>query len=382
MGAVWYARDLRLRRPVAVKVATAPSDGDGSGGQARRRLRREAAALAAVSEPRIARVYDLIDADRDVCLVMELVDGESLDTRLDRQPRLPALEALEIAGQCAQALEAAHRLGIVHRDVKPSNIMLGPGGVKVVDFGLAAHVDQAHADTTRTMSTSLVGTAAYFAPERALGSPAGPAADFYALGVVLYRMLAGHLPYRAAEPIAMLYAHATAMPEPLPADVPAPAAALCSRLLEKRPEKRPTSAADFAAACNAISDTSRLEHVGAPAVQARWGFTWFDRLVGTGRGLAALFGVLFATVAVLIAATAWVLLGQSAHAGTAVPAPTLTSVSNAPAGVVLPSSRPGQRAIGDTPSAKPSATAPVHSGGGHHGRTDGGGKHGDNGTGD
>jgi serine/threonine-protein kinase len=242
MGSVWRALDMRLGRSVAVKLAaTSPTSNSGPG-QARRRLRREAEALAAISEPTIARVYDLVEADLDVCLVMELVEGESLAARLNRQPRLPAAEALEIAGQCAQALEAAHRIGIVHRDVKPSNIMLGPDGVKVVDFGIAAHIGPSCADTTATMPRQLVGTAAYVAPERALGEQAGGAADFYSLGVVLYQMLAGHLPFRADESLAMLYAHTRKAPEPLPTDVPSPAALLCMRLLSKKPDQRPTTA--------------------------------------------------------------------------------------------------------------------------------------------
>ncbi len=257
MGSVWRALDMRLGRPVAVKLAATSPTSNSSPGQARRRLRREAEALAALSEPTIARVYDLVEADLDVCLVMELVGGESLAARLNRQPRLPAAEALEIAGQCAQALEAAHRIGIVHRDVKPSNIMLGPDGVKVVDFGIAAHIGPSCADTTATMPRQLVGTAAYLAPERALGAQAAGAADFYSLGVVLYQMLAGHLPFRADESLAMLYAHTRKAPEPLPADVPSPAALLCMRLLSKKPERRPTTANEI--------NVTRTHVLNAPA---------------------------------------------------------------------------------------------------------------------
>lgn len=274
MGSVWRALDMRLDRPVAVKLAAASPTSSSSPGQARRRLRREAEALAALSEPTIARVYDLVEADLDVCLVMELVEGESLAAHLNRHPRLPAPEALEIASQCAQALEAAHRIGIVHRDVKPSNIMLGPDGVKVVDFGIAAHIGPSCADTTATMSRQLVGTAAYLAPERALGAQAAGAADFYSLGVVLYQMLAGHLPFRADESLAMLYAHTRKTPEPLPADIPSPAALLCMRLLSKKPDQRPTTADEInvtrthvlnaPAALNNHAHNGRLTANGAP----------------------------------------------------------------------------------------------------------------------
>lgn len=307
MGSVWRARDLRLGRPVAVKLAAASPASGGGTGQARRRLHREAAALAALSEPRIARVYDLVEADRELCLIMELVEGESLAALLDRRERLPAGEALGIAAQCAQALESAHRCGIVHRDVKPSNIMVGADGVKVVDFGIAALTGAIHEDTTRTLAQSLVGTAAYFAPERAFGGQAGPPADFYALGVVLYRMMAGRLPYRADGTLPMVYAHVTAVPAPMPPDVPAPAARLCMRMLDKRPEARPATAAEIIAVRDAVL-------AGAPAK------------AGAGRPYGRL-AALSSAAAALICATAWLSVDQVASTGASAPprAPPRTS---------------------------------------------------------
>ena len=311
MGTVWRARDLRLGRTVAVKLAEASPASGGGCGQARRRLHREAAALAALSEPRIARVYDLVEADRELCLIMELVEGESLAALLERRKRLPVGEALGIAAQCAQALEAAHRRGIVHRDVKPSNIMVGADGVKVVDFGIAALTGAAHEDTTRTLSRSLVGTAAYFAPERAFGGQAGPAADFYALGVVLYRMLAGRLPYQADGTLPMVYAHVTAAPEPLPADVPQSVVRLCLRMLDKRPDARPTTAGEIIAVRDAVVS-------GSPGK------------AGAGRSHGRL-AALSSAAAALLTATAWLSVDQIGSTGAAAsprtPAPVPASVS-------------------------------------------------------
>ena len=316
MGSVWRARDLRLGRTVAVKLAEASPASGGGCGQARRRLHREAAALAALSEPRIARVYDLVEADRELCLIMELVEGESLAALLERRKRLPVGEALGIAAQCAQALEAAHGRGIVHRDVKPSNIMMGADGVKVVDFGIAALTGAAHEDTTHTMSRSLVGTAAYFAPERAFGGQAGPAADFYALGVVLYRMLAGRLPYRADGTLPMVYAHVTATPEPLPADVPQPIARLCMRMLDKRPEARPTTAAEIIAVRDAV--------VPGSAGKAGVGHRSHGRLAALSSAAAA-----------LLSATAWLSVDQVGGAGAAAPPRSPATVPASVSPVVL-----------------------------------------------
>jgi len=353
MGSVWRACDLRLQRPVAVKVAAPSPTSGGSLGQARRRLRREAAALVALCEPRIARVYDFVETGHDVCLVMELVRGESLAECLRRRTRLPAPEALDIAAQCAQALEAAHRRGIVHRDVKPSNIMLGADGVKMVDFGIASNSGSAHAETTQTLTSSLIGTPAYFAPERATGAPAGPASDFYSLGVVLYQLLAGHLPYQVDETLAMLHAHVTAPPDPLPADVPAPAEALCLRLLSKNPDLRPASAAQIVA----VQD--ELAAMGTRGTGGRW--------APRRRRLAAPLTALSSTAAALIAATAWFVVADSGHAGAAVPpanqgssSAVITPPVNEAVDIVLPTAPSSSAKQPATPKAKP----PAHAGGG------------------
>jgi serine/threonine-protein kinase len=377
MGSVWRARDLRLERPVALKLADTTLTSGGTVGQARRRLRREADALAALTEPRIASIYDMLETDQDVCLVMELVDGESLAARLEREPRIPVAEALQIAAECAQALNAAHRIGIVHRDVKPSNIMLAADGARMVDFGIAAYTGPAHAHTTQTMARNLVGTAAYFAPERATGAPAGPAADFYSLGVVLYQMVAGRLPHRAEDTLAMLYAHVTAKPERLPADVPAPVRVLCMRLLDKNPGSRPTNLAEIVAAQDAVADApvTSTRTLPLPHIHRQRFITALAAARPRGRKgapIAALSGA----AALLAAATSWIFVNESGHAGAAMPATSASRPSSQRSGsAVVPPLAELVNAM-PTPS-KPSPTKPakslrpvVHAK--HHGRSGGG----------
>ena len=235
MGTVWQAHDQVLDRMVAVKFVNA--HGSTHPG-AESRLRREARALGSVTHPNLAHVHDLCETDEGTFIVMELVHGESLAERLAGPTRPTLDQAADIAGQCALALNAAHNAGIVHRDVKPSNIMLAGDTVKLIDFGIAGSVNPV--DTT---VPGVMGTVAYLAPERVTGSPATPATDMYALGVVLYEMLAGHLPFQAEESIAMLYAHATADPLPLPVTTPTALAEATRSLLAKEPAARPEAGA-------------------------------------------------------------------------------------------------------------------------------------------
>ncbi|GDY28452.1 serine/threonine-protein kinase [Gandjariella thermophila] len=240
MGEVWRATDEVLGRDVAVKML---AHGLLAKEDMRQRFRREAQALARLAHPRIARVQDFAESDDSVFIVMELLVGQTLSRRLQRESRIPPAEAAEIIACAADGLHAAHKAGIVHRDVKPANIMLTGTGPKVFDFGIAATAWEARLTTTGV----LVGTLAYLSPERAAGGPGTPASDVYALGVVLYEMLAGRPPYRASNPLALLHAYATGKPDPLPAGVPAGLADACLHALAKNPEHRPRSAAAFAA---------------------------------------------------------------------------------------------------------------------------------------
>jgi eukaryotic-like serine/threonine-protein kinase len=242
MGEVWAARDLLLDRAVAVKVLGGALAGDS---RAAERLRREARAAARLDHPNIARVLDLGEHDGRPYLVMELLEGESLAARIDRAGPMPPVEAARIVAAVADALEAAHQAGIVHRDVKPGNVFLtSTGVVKVLDFGIASAAGDAALTTG-----DLIGTAAYLAPERALGQRATPAADIYALGVVLYELLAGNRPFEAGSEVELAMAHVNADPPSLRQAAPSTPGflvAACHNALAKDPSARPPSAAAFA----------------------------------------------------------------------------------------------------------------------------------------
>src|SRR5215218_1001211 len=242
MGEVWAARDLLLDRAVAVKVLGPAFAGDG---RAAERLRREARAAGRLEHPAIARVLDLGEDGGRPYLVMELLEGESLAERIARAGPMGPAEAARVVAAVADALEAAHRAGVVHRDVKPGNVFLGAdGSVKVLDFGIAAAAGEAALTTG-----DLIGTAAYLAPERALGHRATPAADVYALGVVLYELLAGRRPFEAGSDIELAMAHVHARPTPLAQAAPGTPpllVAACEQAMARDPSSRPPSAAALA----------------------------------------------------------------------------------------------------------------------------------------
>jgi eukaryotic-like serine/threonine-protein kinase len=242
MGEVWAARDLVLDRPVAVKVLGGALAGDG---RAAERLRREARAAGRLDHPNIARVLDLGEQDGRPYLVMELLEGESLAARIDRAGPMAPAAAARVVAAVADALQAAHSAGVVHRDVKPGNVFLTSGGeVKVLDFGIASAAGEAGLTTG-----DLLGTPAYLAPERALGRPATPAADLYSLGVVLYELLAGRRPFEGGSDIELAMAHVNARPAPLglvAPSAPPTLVAACEHALAKDPAARPPSAAAFA----------------------------------------------------------------------------------------------------------------------------------------
>jgi serine/threonine-protein kinase len=243
MGTVWEAGDETLGRPVAVKVL---SESLAAGERAVRRFEREAQAAARLSGPYIAAVYDFGRSEGRPYIVMELVRGEALADRLAREGPLPPQEAARIARQVAEALEEAHRAGIVHRDVKPGNVMLtAAGDVKVMDFGIAA---AAWAERVTT-SGLVLGTPSYLAPEQAKSEKTTPASDVYALGAMLYEMVAGRPPFVAESPVALALAHIREDPRPLDQvaeGVPPNIASASMAALAKDPAERPPSAAAFA----------------------------------------------------------------------------------------------------------------------------------------
>ena len=242
MSVVWRAHDDLLDRPVAIKMLASKLATDTA---FRQRIRVEARAAAALGHPHITAVYDYgeseIPGDLTVpFVVMELVDGEPLANRLHRTGPLRWEAAVTTAAEVAAALATAHARGVVHRDVTAHNVMLTGNGAKVVDFGISALVGQRDS----TADGSLLGTPAYLAPERLTGGPVSPAADVYALGMLLYRSLTGRLPWPAESTAAVLRAHLYTDAAPLPPfdDLPAIVADLTLRCLAKNPAERPTSA--------------------------------------------------------------------------------------------------------------------------------------------
>jgi serine/threonine-protein kinase len=264
---VWRAHDDVLNRVVAVKLLAADQMVDAA---ARARIQAEAQAAAALCHPNVAGVYDYGESPGPSggpvpYVVMELVDGCPLTDVLADGPVAPS-DAMRICADVAAGLAAAHARGLVHRDVKPGNVIVTAGGAKLVDFGIAATIgdlDEADADGI------MLGTPAYLAPERLDDGVVVPGSDVYALGLLLYRLLAGVPPWSVETTIQMLEAHAYLPPQPLPCTegVPVEVADLCHRCLAKNPIDRPT-AADAAAL---LTDAARpappslRQPVAAPA---------------------------------------------------------------------------------------------------------------------
>lgn len=252
MGVVYRAEDSWLGRTVSIKVLRPELAADA---EFLRRFRREAKAAACLSHPNIVSLFD-VGQDGDLhYLVMEYVPGHTLEERLDQGP-LPPGEAVRVAGLVAAALEHAHSHDVIHRDIKPQNILLAPGGqVKVADFGIA----RAGVATTVTHPGAIVGSVHYLAPEQVQGAPGDQQADVYALGVVLYRMLTGRLPFEGENPISVALKHVQEQPVPLRRLAPRTPPALervVMRALRKDPGERYASAGEM------LAD---LEEVGAQA---------------------------------------------------------------------------------------------------------------------
>ena len=265
MGEVYLAHDGRLDREVAVKVLSQTLAADP---EARRHFLREARAAAALSHPNACAVFDVGTEGEFDFLVMERLEGRTLAGRLTEGP-LAVHEALEIARQIAAGLAAAHRVGIVHCDVKPGNVVLTPSGPKVVDFGLArVRSRPSEIDATATLQTSTGGTPSYMSPEQAEGKAVDARADVFGFGVVLYEMLAGRRPFTGESPAAVAAAVLKDDPRPLRLmrpDVPAAVERIVLRCLEKDPRGRYASAeeveSDLGAAIMGMA-SSRLARRG------------------------------------------------------------------------------------------------------------------------
>lgn len=242
MGEVWRATDRVLGRTVAIKLLS-PSLAEQPGFT--RRFREEARHTAQLVHENIAAVFDYGEDAGASWLVMELVEGEPLSQVLKNEGPLQARRVSSIMAQAASGLQAAHDAGVIHRDVKPANILIRHDGqVKLTDFGIARAIDAA--PITRT--GEVMGTAQYISPEQAMGRPVSPASDIYSLGVVAHEMLTGNRPFDEGSPVATAMAHIHNAPPPLPPGTPQPLAGVVLACLAKDPKHRPGSAADVAAA--------------------------------------------------------------------------------------------------------------------------------------
>ncbi|MDN0199797.1 serine/threonine-protein kinase [Streptomyces sp. S.PNR 29] len=386
MGEVWRAFDETLGRPVAVKLLL-PQDSDPT---ATSRFRLEAQTAGRLAHPHVVGVRDFGEHEDRLFLVMELVEGDSLASVLARSGALPAERVARIAGEAAAGLAAAHRQGIVHRDIKPANLLLDADGtLKIGDFGIARFLDDPGAALTAT--GQIIGTSLYLAPERALGHPAGPASDVYALGCVLYQLLTGHPPFHADSPLAVLHQHLDASPVPprqLGADLPHAFENYLLGLLAKRPEDRPTAddVADWfgRGAWRGASDPLPREQPdqgrAASVTDAEWRTTVHraaarrrQQSYARGSRLVAVVGAVAVFVAALVAGLAWFgpdtgsqrpqaepsasasppPEGSPAPADAATPTSPSTRVRPSPSGSPSTSARPSTPA---SPSTSPSST--------------------------
>lgn len=265
MGMVFRAEDLGLRRPVALKVMRPRV---ATSAAAQRRFLAEAQAAAQLRHDHVVTIYQ-VGEDRGVpFLAMELLDGESLDDRLQKAGRLCAVEVSRIGRETAQALSAAHAIGLVHRDIKPANLWLdsASGRTKVLDFGLAR---PAASDAGVTASGVIVGTPAYMAPEQARGESLDGRADLFALGVTLYRAATGVAPFSGRDAVSTLLAitsETPATPRSICPEVPSELSAIIMQLLEKNPAKRPATASEVA---TKLANLERELSSASPAPPAR-----------------------------------------------------------------------------------------------------------------
>src|SRR5512139_2614725 len=256
MGEVYKARDTRLDRSVAIKVLPPAFSADP---ERRARFEREAKTIAGLNHPHICTLHDVGEYEGSTFLVMEHLTGETLAQRLEKGP-LPLEQALTVATEIADALSAAHRQGVIHRDLKPGNVMLTKAGAKLLDFGLAklkGHGEQpaaAHLASAPTQSTPLtgegmiVGTLQYMAPEQLEGKPADARTDLWALGAVLYEMLTGKRAFERATSASVIAAILDREPPPVSSLQPlAPPSLgrLVSRCLAKDPDERWSAANDL-----------------------------------------------------------------------------------------------------------------------------------------
>jgi tRNA A-37 threonylcarbamoyl transferase component Bud32 len=246
MGEVWEATDHVIGRTVAIKILKDEYMGDPGFLE---RFRAEARHAALVNHEGIASVFDYGEENGSAFLVMELVPGEALSTILERDGQLSSDKTLDIVAQTSAALQAAHSAGLVHRDIKPGNLLITPDGrVKITDFGIARIADQ----VPLTATGQVMGTVQYLSPEQASGHPASPATDTYSLGIVAYESLAGKRPFTGESQVAIAMAQINEQPPPLPPTVATPVQNLVMAMIAKKPDERPATASAVARAATAL----------------------------------------------------------------------------------------------------------------------------------
>lgn len=321
MGEVWKANDSVIGRTVAIKILKDEYMGDPG---FRERFRAEARHAALVNHEGIANVFDFGEEEGSAYLVMELVPGEALSSILEREKILPATKVLGFVAQTAAALHAAHQAGLVHRDIKPGNLLVTPDGtIKITDFGIARLADQ----VPLTATGQVMGTVQYLAPEQAGGKPASPATDVYSLGIVAYEALAGKRPFRGESQVAIAMAQIKEAPPALPSSIPEPVRALVMSCMAKKPEGRPASADDLSQAALALARGDIEaglalipQPAGSPSVSKNAGDTPRIRIRGLtetpkklGRKFWIFSGVGAAVAVALIATSLTVLLQSPAN---------------------------------------------------------------------
>ena len=285
MGEVWQATDLVIGRTVAIKILKDEYLGDPGFLE---RFRAEARHAALVNHEGIANVFDYGEEDGSAYLVMELVPGEALSTILERERVLPTDKVLDIVAQTASALQAAHQAGLVHRDIKPGNLLITPEGrVKITDFGIARIADQ----VPLTATGQVMGTVQYLSPEQASGTSASPTTDIYSLGIVAYEALAGRRPFTGESQVAIAMAQINEAPPDLPVTIAEPVRNLVYTCIAKKPADRPQTSAHLARAAQALR---RGDITGAaaavPGIEAR-GDT-FTSILGASSTTSAVTRVL------------------------------------------------------------------------------------------
>jgi serine/threonine-protein kinase len=349
MARVYAATDELLDRRVIVKLLAPSAD--------RPRFGREARAVAALDHPNIVRVFDCGEEDGSPYMVLEYLDGGSLEDRLDDSIRVPDDEAARVASDIAAGLAHAHQRHVVHRDLKPANVLFDTEGrAKIADFGIA----KVAGAETLTDAGTILGTAAYISPEQVRGEPATPASDVYSFGVVLYRMLAGRLPFEGSNATELAAMHQRAEPLSLTAvrpDVPADLVAVATAALAKAPAARPS---DGSALLRALESHEALGTRGEAETQ----------VLRTTPGRSSLRRPLIVAGALSLLAGAGVAAGILATSSTSTPVPPLqtshrrsvsatdTATTRPSAGTTSASSTTSHEPTTKT-TRTPSATSPV-----------------------